>query len=207
ERIPVFAVFSVVIGDDVIEQVGELELTIGASAPAFDVLEIPQREDPLLTGRAAKELAAHQIGHQIGEQHASLSLDCFDLRSAERSEEDAEARNALEGLVGHQHTTDEWVALEEGVAMAQQRARLGEVERLEIAADVHHDVPAALAAQRLDVRAGAEVILDTVLLAGPRIARVAQDDGLETLRVVWVAARQRANERALPDARGSAQDH
>jgi len=65
--VPVLAVFAIVIGNDVIEEVGEAEFGVGAAGAAFDIFQILEREFTLVATGAAEELVAHHVGNELFE--------------------------------------------------------------------------------------------------------------------------------------------
>jgi hypothetical protein len=63
ERIPVFAVFSIVIRDDVLEPPSLFEFGISAGCPPFDVLQV--LKDIFLALCSSQQFPPHYIGQEI----------------------------------------------------------------------------------------------------------------------------------------------
>jgi hypothetical protein len=65
-------------------------------------------------------------------------------------------------------------ALEQYVAALQKAGQVVQVQRLEIATDVEHDIP-GFGAQRVDLLPGPEMVIHVALLARPGCPRVVED--------------------------------
>ena len=69
ERIPVVAVFPIVICDDVLEAAGLLQFGVRTVRALLDVLQIRERQLTLLLARSSQEFAPHDVGHQLLDGH------------------------------------------------------------------------------------------------------------------------------------------
>ena len=82
----------------------------------------------------------------------------------------------------------------------ERRGQVLQVQDLKVAAHVHHHI-ALPVAQRLDLLAGAKMIILPVSFAGSGRARIIQHDGLQSCTQVGMEAAERLRERTLAHTR------
>lgn len=203
EGVPVFAVLAVVVRDYVFEMVGEAKFGVRAARAALDILQILDREFTLLSPCAAEELAAHHVRHEIFEiDIAAGSVEKGDFFGRKRREKSGQAREMRERWMSENRAADHGIAFEEDVALRRKLLKIWQVEGLQVAANVEDRVPVVIA-ERFDVSARAEMVVDPVAFAGARVAAVEEDEWLKASKEVRMEFSEGFGQRTFAGTRGT----
>ena len=123
-----------------------------------------------------------------------------DFLPRQRRQKHAEPLQAPQVRVRLERATDERVPLEERIALVEQCGQVLQVQGLQVAAHVHHHI-ALPVAERLDLLAGAKMIILPVSFAGSGRARVVQHDGLQFCTQIGMEPAEGFRERTLAHTR------